>query len=86
MAGYDVEIENAAAKAILRLQRHDQVRVTKAIAALAIEPRPDGCTKLSGTASSYRVRVGDYRIVYVIDDTIRVVTVTRVGHRREVYR
>lgn len=86
MVGYDIEIETTAAKSIQKLQRHDQIRVTKAIAALATDPRPTGCTKLSGTTSSYRVRVGDYRIVYIIDDTIRVVTVTRVGHRREVYR
>lgn len=84
-SAYEVHIENKAAKAIQRLQRHDQVRVTKAIVALATEPRPYGCTKLSGTDSSYRVRVGNYRVVYLIDDTIRVVNVTRVGHRREIY-
>jgi mRNA interferase RelE/StbE len=49
-------------------------------------PRPAGCTKLAGTADGYRIRVGDYRIVYLIDDAAQIVTVTRVGHRREVYR
>ncbi len=87
MAGaYEVEIENSAAKAVQRLQRHDQIRVVSVMADLAAEPRPTGCAKLSGTQSAYRVRVGNYRIVYTVDDAERVVTVTRVGHRREVYR
>ncbi|MDZ7886556.1 MAG: type II toxin-antitoxin system RelE/ParE family toxin [Mycobacterium sp.] len=84
--GYSIEIETSAAKQIARLQRGEQVRVAKAIKELAADPRPSGCTKLSGTTSSYRVRVGNYRIVYMVEDAIRVVTVTRVGHRREVYR
>jgi mRNA interferase RelE/StbE len=84
--GYEVEIETSAAKQIQRLQRHDQARVMSVIMALANDPRPAGCAKLAGTDSSYRVRVGVFRIVYVIDDGLLVVTVTRVGHRREVYR
>ncbi len=84
--GYSIEIETSAAKQIARLQRGEQVRVAKAIKALAVDPRPSGCKKLSGTTSSYRVRVGNYRIVYVVEDAIRVVTVTRVAHRREVYQ
>ncbi|MGU3650667.1 type II toxin-antitoxin system RelE family toxin [Mycolicibacterium sp. A43C] len=84
--GYSIEIETTAAKQIARLQRGEQVRIAKAIKDLATDPRPSGCTKLSGTAASYRVRVGNYRIVYMVEDAIRVVTVTRVGHRREVYR
>ena len=83
---YAVEIEASAAKSIQRLQRHDQIRVSEAIAALAIEPRPNGCTKLTGTDSAYRIRVGNFCVVYEIEDAVRVVTVTRVGHRREVYR
>lgn len=84
--GYSVEIETSAAKQIARLQRGQQVRIVAAIKDLGTDPRPSGCTKLSGTTSSYRVRVGDYRIVYIVEDSIRIVTVTRVGHRREVYR
>jgi len=83
---YQVEIETSAAKQIQRLQRHDQARVLDAIDALAVDPRPHGCTKLSGTDSAYRVRVGVFRIVYVIDDGLRIVNVTRVAHRREVYK
>jgi mRNA interferase RelE/StbE len=87
MAGsYDVEIETSAAKQIQWLQRHEQTRVITVILALANDPRPAGCAKLAGTDSAYRVRVGVFRIIYVIDDGLLVVTVTRVGHRREVYR
>ena len=87
MAGtYEVEIENSAAKALQRLQLHDQIRVSAAIVALSDEPRPDGCVKLTGLDATYRIRIGNYRVVYIIDDSIRIVTVTRVGHRKEVYR
>jgi mRNA interferase RelE/StbE len=85
-SGYEVEIENSAAKVLQRLQRHDLVRVSAAIVALGDDPRPHGCVKLSGFDSTYRIRVGDYRIVYLIADGVHVVTVTRIGHRREVYQ
>jgi len=83
---YRVEIETAAAKQILRLQRHEQIRIKGAIDALAVDPRPHGCTKLSGTNDSYRMRVGVFRIVYVIEDRLYVVNITRVAHRKEVYK
>jgi mRNA interferase RelE/StbE len=83
---YRVEIETAAAKQILRLQRHEQIRIKGAIDALAVDPRPHGCTKLSGTNDSYRVRVGVFHIVYVIEDGLHVVNITRVAHRKEVYK
>jgi mRNA interferase RelE/StbE len=83
---YHIEVETSAVKQIQRLQRHDQQRVMAAILALAHEPRPHSCTKLSGTDSAYRVRVGVFRIVYIVDDGLLVVTVTLVGHRKEVYR
>jgi mRNA interferase RelE/StbE len=83
---YHVEVETSAAKQIQRLQRHDQQRVMTEILALADNPRPVGYMKMAGAVEAYRIRVGVFRVVYIVDDTIRVVTVTRVGHRREVYR
>jgi mRNA interferase RelE/StbE len=83
---YRVEIETSAAKQIQRLQRTEQKRVMAAILSLGDEPRPHGCTKLSGTDSAYRVRVGVFRIIYVIDDGLHIVNVTRVAHRKEVYK
>ena len=67
-----------------RLRSHD--RVIAAIKILATNPRPPGCRKLAGSKLDWRIRVGDYRVVYEIADQIRVVRVHRVRHRREVYR
>jgi mRNA interferase RelE/StbE len=60
--------------------------VIEAIQALAANPRPVGCRKLTGSKHDWRIRAGDYRVVYEIADVIRVVRVNRVRHRREVYR
>ena len=65
--------------------RAEQQRISKRMAALALEPRPNGVEKLTAT-DSYRVRQGNYRIVYLIDDANQVVTITRVGHQRDAYR
>ena len=61
-------------------------RVITAIQALATNPRPSGCRKLAGSQHDWRIRVGDYRVIYEIGDAIRIVRVNRVRHRREVYR
>ena len=60
-------------------------RIREAIDGLAEQPRPVGCQKLAGR-DDYRIRIGEYRVVYAVDDAERVVIVARVGHRREVYR
>jgi len=60
--------------------------VIAAIQRLAKNPRPTGCRKLAGTDNDWRIRVGEYRVIYEIADAIRVVRVNRVRHRREVYR
>jgi mRNA interferase RelE/StbE len=74
------------AKELRDLQRGDLQRVMDRVIGLADDPRPPGCEKLAGMADAWRIRSGSYRIVYVVDDHAQVVTVTRVGHRREVYR
>jgi mRNA interferase RelE/StbE len=60
-------------------------RVVRKIESLADEPRPAGCKKLKGYKDQWRVRVGDWRIVYIVDDAARLISVTRIAHRREVY-
>jgi mRNA interferase RelE/StbE len=60
--------------------------VLRATSNLAREPRPSGCRKLHGSDNAFRIRVGDYRIVYTVDDAVLVVAIERVRHRREVYR
>lgn len=82
---YEIKIKRSAEKEIKSLSSEVRSRVIKAILGLADEPRPRGCEKLSGR-EAYRVRVGQYRIVYSIFDEILVVEIVRVAHRREVYR
>ena len=83
---YRVLLERAAEKDLARLSSEIHDRVIAAIQALAINPRPPGCRKLAGSKHDWRIRVGDYRVVYQIADEIRVVRINRVRHRREVYR
>lgn len=83
---YAVLLEKSAARFLLRLRDAKlKSRLDEAIESLADDPRPPSCRKLAGTSDRYRVRVGDYRIVYRIDDGKVVVLVLLIGHRREVY-
>ena len=74
-----------AQKTLARLPQQDYERVRDAIGALGEDPRPAGCRKLAGR-DGWRIRIGQYRVIYEIKDTIRVVTVLDVGHRRDIYR
>jgi mRNA interferase RelE/StbE len=85
VASYAVEVRRSAVKELDGLGSADLRRVMSRIRALATEPRPHGAEKLTG-AEQYRIRQGVYRILYEIDDTRRVVTVVKVGHRRDVYK
>lgn len=85
MSGYDLRITTSAAKSLAKMPRVEQKRITSAINALPENPRPNGVTKLSGTTDSYRIRVGNYRVVYTIDDGELIIVVVRIGHRKEVY-
>jgi mRNA interferase RelE/StbE len=83
---YAVLLEKSAARFLLRLRDAKlKSRLDEAIESLADDPRPPGCRKLAGISDRYRVRVGDFRIVYRIDDGKVVVLVLLIGHRREVY-
>lgn len=86
MSGYEVRVARRAAKALAKLPRKEQQRVRAAIDLLGDDPRPPGCVALAGEQSTYRVRVGAYRILYEVIDARLVIQVVRVGHRREVYR
>lgn len=85
MASYSLLLTRSAAKELDGVPTKDRHRLVARIAALADDPRPMGAEKLSG-ANKYRVRQGDYRILYEIEDAALVVTVVRVGNRRNVYR
>lgn len=83
---YQVSFNPHAARAFRKLSKGIQVRLKPAIDGLRENPRPSGVEKLSGLADTYRIRVGDYRILYEVRDAILVVLVIEVAHRREVYR
>jgi mRNA interferase RelE/StbE len=82
---YRVELTPAAQRQIDKLPRSVQRQVIERIAALANEPRPAGCVRLSGE-EVWRVRAGDYRVVYAIEDAALLVTIVKAAHRRDVYR
>ena len=83
---YRVDLTAAAARQIKKLPRPARDRVLDAIEDLAEDPRPHGARKLVGEQHAWRVRVGDYRVIYDVLDTELTVTVVRTAHRREVYR
>ena len=85
MASYRVSLTRSVLKDLEPIPARDRARIMERIGGLAEDPRPPGCEKLSAL-ERYRVRVGDYRIVYSIEDAALVVWVVRVGHRRDVYR
>jgi mRNA interferase RelE/StbE len=85
MAKYFVLIQPSAQKEIERLPKPAQTKVLKALVALSENPRPASCKKLVGT-DAWRVRVGEYRIVYWIEDNVLSVEVVKVAHRKDVYR
>ena len=83
---YQIVVERSAEKDLKKLSSEVRPRALAAIQALAKNPRPPGSRKLAGTEKDWRIRVGDYRIVYEIADEIRIVRINRVRHRRDVYR
>jgi mRNA interferase RelE/StbE len=84
---YNINLLPTAARDLGQLPRPISRRVTRAIDSLADDPRPPSCEKLkAGAGDEYRIRVGDYRVLYKVDDDTRVVLIVRMRHRREVYR
>jgi mRNA interferase RelE/StbE len=83
---YRVVVLPSAARSLGRLPRNDIRRIAQVLDNLQVDPRPSGVVKLTGEGDRYRVRVGRYRILYIIRDEILTVTVVAIGHRRDVYR
>ena len=83
---YRLEFAPRVHRQLHRLPRDIQVRLAAAMEALAANPRPHGVKKLSGEENLYRIRAGDYRIIYQIRDKELIVLIVKVAHRREVYR
>ena len=76
----------AAERQLWALPEGAERRIVRRLRALRAEPRPPGCLKLKGREDAYRLRVGDYRIIYRIEAAVLVVLVIEIGHRRDVYR
>ncbi|MFC4139477.1 MULTISPECIES: type II toxin-antitoxin system RelE/ParE family toxin [unclassified Microbacterium] len=85
MTAFRVEFTAAAAKEVRKLDPQVRRRILAGIATLENEPRPAGVRKLAGYDDAWRIRVGDYRVLYEVVDELVLVTVFRVAHRREVY-
>lgn len=83
---YSIEFTNAAKRQFDKLPTSAKRRMAEVIDHLSDDPRPDGVVKLSGEEGIYRVRLGDYRIVYSIEDDRLRILILKTGHRREVYR
>jgi len=83
---YRVEFTPAARKSFLALPSDVQRRIQRKVDPLAMNPRPPGMEVLTDGEGRVRIRVGDYRVVYRIDDGVLMVLIVRIGHRREVYR
>ena len=86
MADYTVELTRSARRELEQLDGPIVRRLFRRITALAVEPCPSGCRKLQGNDALWRIRVGDYRVIYAIDDQERVIDIFAVRHRREAYR
>ena len=82
---YAVDIHAPAKKSLCRLPENIQTRIARAMLALEENPRPSGTVKLSGR-EGWRIRIGDYRVIFTIDDAKKEIVIYTIGHRREVYR
>lgn len=86
MANYSIEVSATAEKQLRKLSKKDQISVLKRIQELSRESRPNRSRKLRGQDNIYRVRVGNYRILYSIENKLLTIIILKVGHRRDVYR
>lgn len=86
MNNYAVEVKPPAQKELEALPDNVLSRVVLKLESLAQTPRPAGCKKLKGYTDQWRIRVGDWRVLYLIDDAARLISVTRIAHRREAYK
>ena len=85
MARYSIEIKKSAVKELSQIPKKDLVKIVKKINFLADNPRPEGSKKLS-REDKYRIRYGNYRILYLIKDDLLVIYVIKVAHRKDIYR
>lgn len=85
MDNYVVEVKPSARKELEAVPDNVLPRVVRKMELLGEHPRPPGCKKLKGYKDQWRIRVGEWRVLYIIDDSAKLVSITRVAHRREAY-
>ena len=86
MASYRLEYAKGVDKDLRKIPGRNAIRIIKAIDNLTINPLPMGSIKLTGHDAKYRIRVGDYRVIYEIHNSVLIVLVVEVGHRKDIYR
>lgn len=86
MGSYKLSFRRSAEKELRKIPKSDLRKIIEKIGLLSVNPRPSGTQLLKGEGRYYRIRQGDYRVVYEIDDSASQVVIIKVGHRREVYR
>ena len=86
MASYSIEWKRSAYHDLKKIDKQHIPRILKEIRSLSVDPRPPDCEKLVDTEKTFRVRIGDYRILYDIKDSILIVYIVKIGHRKNIYR
>jgi mRNA interferase RelE/StbE len=86
MANYRIEISSSAEKALKKIPKKDIVKVIQVIEMLAISPFPEGCRKLKGEDDVYRIRQGNYRVIYEVLGKKLIILVLKIGHRKDIYK
>lgn len=83
---YSILYKRSASEELLQLPANIAHKVKTAIDSLSENPRPQGCKKLKGSVNEYRIRIGNYRVIYTISKTVLIVTIIKIAHRKDVYR
>lgn len=86
MVSYKIEISTSAEKSLNKIPKKDLIKIIETIQILAISPFPEGCRKLKGEEAIYRVRKGNYRIIYQVENEKLIILVLKVGHRKDIYK
>lgn len=86
MASYRLELKKSAQKEFSKLPAVHSKRISEAIDGLTVDPFPSGFRKLVGSEFKYRIRIGDYRVIYEVREAVLIVFVVKIGHRKDIYR
>ncbi len=86
MKKYEILWKKSAVKEINTIPKDTAIKILELIDKLADEPRPSNCIKLTGLSNYYRIRIGNHRIIYSIQDSILIIEIIKIGHRKDVYR